>query len=866
MPPKWITGFLRWYCQDEYRDEIEGDLLELYRRRVEQRGRRIASVMYFFNVLLFMRGYTLFPKNNTTQTRYSTMMINNYFKVFGRSFMRNKMVSVLTISGLIIGISSFLMLGLYVYDELSYDDFHEKKDRIFKYYEVTSNPRTGIVKSPRLQVGLANLLPSAIDQVEAAVRFNNNPKALVEANDKIFYEQKMAEADTAFFSVFDFPLLYGDPEHVLNEQHDIVISRKMALKYFDRLDVVGERLTIDMNNEYVISGVMEDLPHNSHFNFEFIQLFQIPSGANPWERICDTYVVAKGTGMQGQIEKRLGETLAQFKEEEHREFRNTSALGILPLEELHLEAGFKDGISGNPTGGDIRYVWLFSGIALLVLLISFVNYINLSTAAYIRRSFEMGIRKVIGAGRSQLIKQLYLETFFTIMAATLVSFLIVWLTLPAYNEFLGRSFSLLSLPWPFVPAFLFLLLLFTLLAGTYPAFYLSKFNLARILKGKMPLREKTNLRKYLVVFQFVVCQLLVISTVVIQKQLHFLQNKNLGFNKEQMLIVPIDRRSEARRVFLKNEFEKISGVESASLSSGPPGKLSMLNIAGSNEFEGPAHDSLKLMIDLFYVDFGFMENYEMTLREGRFFSADYTTDSTQAVIINKSLQEVLGWDKPIGKWIGGKNKRYVVGVIADFHNKSLKQGYEPTMFGLLKDQEKARTINIRLSTNEIRETVEKIESVWKSKVSDFPFEYYFLDDYYDNMYQTELRLGQTMNVFAGLSIAIGLFGLIGLTLLVTQRRVREIGIRKTFGASVKDIVGLVSAEFVLMVTIGIFIATPVAWYLTEEWLKNFTFKTSPGLLTMFMCGMFTIVVAMLAIGAQVYKAARANPVDALRSE
>jgi len=854
-PPGWAIRILRWYCRQEYLDEIEGDLYELYRRRRQKYGHFRTSALYTMNVMGFFRLYNFKGFKSFEISGVTPAILENYFKVTGRSFVRNKTTSFLTLGGLIIGIATTLLLGLYIYDELSFDNFHPNEDLTYRLYSEYKGGREGRdTRGGWTYYGFAKEIEAKIPEVERTLRVKmyGTSEELMEANGVKFNEQFRLEAESSFFDFFGFKLLHGDPTTALSEPHNIILTEKIALKYFNRTDIVGENVRLNNASDFVISAVAEDPPYNTHLNYSYIVPFT-PQDNRPWRRTCETYLRLYKHTEFTVLDEKIGALAKSIPE-----LKYIKKIGVLGIRDVYLSGEFDH---GRDRQGSMLYIYIFSSIGILVLIIAFINYTNLTTAAYLKRSFEMGVRKIVGAGKANLLLQQFAETYFFIFLATIVAGVAVYFLVPEYNNFLERDLSLSSAKWRIIGILAALPIVFTAIAGLYPALSLSNFKSSKAIKGKTQLGNGKMTRKGLVIFQFLVCQVLILATLTIHGQMNYLRNKNLGFKKDQMLIIPLKGSAVETHKLLKTEFLRLTGIISASVSMAVPGKNFGISFYSSDEIEDFDNDSLSLVFDDFLVDEDFFENYEMDLVNGRFLSRDFPSDSANSLLINETSLNILGWDDPLGKKMENKQ---VVGVVKDFHNNSLKTEIKPLIFGISHLAKDAKYLSLKLRSSDYLETVGQLKDTWESMITDYPFDYFFLDDYFDNMYRSEERLGKIMKSFTVLAVFIGLLGLIGLAIFMTKQRTNEIGVRKTFGATVMDVFGLVTWDFLKLILIGIIIAIPIALYIMNQWLQNFAYRITPDWWLILASSLFTMVIALLAIGGQTVKAAMISPSETLR--
>ncbi|QHT72181.1 FtsX-like permease family protein [Rhodocytophaga rosea] len=806
-------------------------------------------------------------------------MIRNYITIAFRNLMRKKAFSAINIAGLSIGLAVFLLIVLFVQDELSYDRYSAHADRMYRVYmkgRIGGNDiQNAFVGRPAGQA-LVNDYPF----VESATRIDENGTYIVSYKDKKFKEEQVAFADANFFENFSIPLLKGSAKTVLTEPNSVVITQTIAKKYFGLEDPVGKMLKMGKDGLFKVTGVCADVPMQSHFHYTlFASLITIDRDPNvKWlSSGAYTYLLLKeGTRPetfeaknQEIVEKYLGSEIQEFMGISLEEFERTGGqLGFFlqPITDIHLYSDMENEIEAN---SDSKYIYIFSAIALFILTLACVNFMNLSTAQSAERAKEVGIRKVLGSVKSQLIRQFLTESILLTVIALLVSFVLVILLLPGFNQLAGKTLSLFSLEYTWLlGGSLLLSLIVGFLAGLYPAFFLSSFQPVSVLKGKLLKGYKGNwLRSSLVVFQFVVSISLLIGTSVVYRQLQYIQNKKLGFDKEQVLIVQDTYLLEKSQAF-RNELLQDPQITRASFAGYLPAGASNSATDGFQP-EGSINQTSTFRIKTYYIDEEYLPTLGIQLKQGRNFSREFGTDK-EAVLINEAAAAQFGFKNPIGQRIsdlgdgspGSKRTHTIIGVVQNFHHESLRHRIAPLVMYYDAD---IYQIALRVQTNDLPGLIKSVEQTWK-KYSDMPFTYSFLDDRFDNMYQAEQKIGQIFAVFACLAIVIACLGLFGLVAFVTAQRTKEIGIRKVLGASIPSIVSLLSKDFIKLVLIAFAIATPLAWYAMHQWLQDFAYQVDIGMSIMAMAGIIALLIALLTVSFQAIKAALADPVRSLRSE
>lgn len=809
-------------------------------------------------------------------------MIKNYLKIAWRNLVKNKVFSFINIAGLAIGLACFTLIALYIVDELSYDRFHEKANRI---YRVDTDIRFGgnelnlAVTSDAMGAALKNDYP----QVEQYTRFyaSNGPKRIKKDNTFIV-EQNVANADSTLFDVFTLPAVAGDTRTALNEPNTVVLTESTARKYFGTADVVGKTIETNENNgtPYKVTAVIKDIPANSHFNYDM--LFSMDNVEYGWGNFLSnnfqTYIVLKKdvnpavftSNFSQVMEKYVMPQAKQFMEiqslSEFEKAGNKLEYSLMPLKSIHLHS---DRTAELGVNGNIQYVYIFAAIAIFILLIACINFMNMSTARSSSRAKEVGIRKVLGTERGTLIRQFLTESTLTALIALGISLLIAWLAMPFFNDISGKSLSLAKLTGSsFLPYLLLLPLVVGIVAGSYPAFFLSSFKPISVLKGKVNTRVKRSvLRSSLVVFQFATSIFLIIGTIVVYKQLNYIQTKKLGFDKEQVLIINgTGSLGENARVF-KNEVLNIPGVTSGTLSGFLPVSSSSRN---DNSFsKEPVMDSRNaISMQAWTIDEAYIPTMGMEIIKGRNFSPAFISDSA-ALIINETTAAFLGYPDPIGKKIyntdndGNPVASTIIGVIKNFHWSSLRENIGPLSLWLGYSPGSA---SFKVRTSDIQHLVRQIETKWKSISASMPFSYRFLDDAYNEMYSAEKQIGKISLSFSVLAILIACLGLFGLATYMAEQRTKEIGVRKVLGATVGNIVSMLSKDFLKLVIISAVFAFPVAWWFMHKWLQDFAYRINIGWWIFIAAGLLALLIALITVSVQAIKAAIANPVKSLRTE
>jgi putative ABC transport system permease protein len=810
-------------------------------------------------------------------------MIRNYLKVAIRNLWKNKTFSFINIAGLAIGLCCFLLIALYVLDELSFDKYNANADRI---YRINSDIRFGgaDLHMPVTSDMMGQLLKKDYPQVEQYTRLYtfNGDKLIKKGNDYI-NEQHVGHADSTFFDVFTLPAIEGDTRTALNEPNTVVITESMAKKYFSSTQALGKNLEVkDQKNPlYKVTAVIKDIPENSHFHFDF--LFSMKNVDYNWGQLTShnfyTYIrLKKGTDPKA-FEKNFDQYIDKYVLPEAKQFMNINSMEefrkagnslvytLMPLTQIHLHSDRSFELSPS---GNIQYVYIFSAVALFILIIACINFMNLTTARSANRAREVGIRKVLGTEKGQLVKQFLFESTTMVILALLIAIPAVWLVLPLFNDMAAKKMTTGSLFTPYIlPLLIALPFVVGLIAGSYPAFFLSAFRPIEVLKGKLKLGSKSGiLRSVLVVFQFWASIILIIGTVVVYRQLHYIQTRNLGFNKDQVLIVNGVGALNNNMVPFKNDVLQLPGVSSGTLS----GYLPVSNSYRSdNTWSTEAVMTTKTGFDMqnWLIDYDYLKTMGMQIIKGRNFSREFGSDST-AMIINETTAKIIGYKDPIGKQLfrSGDEQGHVraftiIGVVRNFNFETLHHEVGPLAFMLSTGSGLA---SFKVNAANINQLVAQIQSKWRSLAPGLPFSYRFLDESFNEMYRAEQRVGKIALVFSVLAIFIACLGLFGLATFIAEQRTKEIGIRKVLGASVQGIVQMLSKDFMKLVAISFVIAAPMAWYFMHKWLQDFAFRINISWWIFAAAGLAALLIALVTVSFQAIRAAVSNPVKSLRTE
>ncbi len=799
-------------------------------------------------------------------------MLKNYLKSAFRNIKRHKGYAFINIIGLAIGMACCILIVMYIVTELSYDRYHEKADRIFRL-GLDADLGGSRVVTPISNIPSAPTLIQDYPEVLDAVRIRTVSRTSVEYEDKQFYENGILYADNSIFSVFTFPMIIGEPETALGRAYSAVLTEDTAKRYFGDQNPVGKTLTLNGGSDFVITGVMRNIPPNSHFTFDILCSYETLYDRNreimeEWFNFRDyTYLLlAQGFDYRelerkfpALIEKHMGSTLQALGGEIN--------FFLQPLTSIHLHSNLENEISPNSS---VAYIYIFAAVALFILGIACINFMNLATARSSTRAKEVGLRKVVGAERKELIRQFLGESLLHSCLALSIALLVSWLALPFVSSLSGRNLSLNPgrMPW-LIPGLAGLTLLVGLLAGSYPALFLSSFRPSQVLKGNLRAGSAhSRMRSMLVISQFIISICLMIGTGIILSQVKFMKNKSLGFDKKNVLVVEIRDRNMRRALdSIKAEIQKVPGVLSVSSTSSVPGQEPSVQPFIP---EGYTEKQAQLM-EIFWVDHDFFPTLGMEIVQGRNFSPEFGTDSSSAVIINETAARRFGWENPVGKTIrapGDEIMKWdtytVVGVVRDFHRASLRSVIAPQLIGNYSGS--FDELAIKIAPENPDNTLNLLREKWKEIDPQRPFDFFFLDTMLESQYGEEERLSDILSSFSVFAIFISCLGLFGMASFAAEQRTREIGIRKVLGASVPGVVALLSRDFLKLIAVANLIAWPLAYFGMRKWLQNFAYKTGIDIWIFVFTGVLAMGIALATVSYQSIKAALLDPVEAIKYE
>jgi putative ABC transport system permease protein len=809
---------------------------------------------------------------SSKQYGFMTDLIWSYFKIASRRIKRHKGFSFINIAGLAIGMACAIVIMLWVQNELSYDRFHENRDTLFRVAAFASFPnRSGhsVIGPPPLAPSLKEEFPEIIQ----STRLDDCPRLVFKNQNKVFYEQKGLLADPSFLEMFTFPLIQGDPQTALSDPFSIILTEKTAIKYFGDENPVSKTLMVE-GHPMTVTGLMKNVPENSHMQFDFVLPFEIKRGlgenldywgnSNSYAYV-QLHEQAIPSEVDIKIENYLRDKLAEvFQMENPYDIK----MYLQAISDIHLSSHIKD--QAYAVVSDRKYVYVFSVVAFFILAIACINFMNLFTARSMKRAKEIAMRKVVGSKRSQLVKQFLTESLLFSFVSLLVAVVVVQLFLPLSQNLLNKNLIMNLLDFRFVAALLSITFLTGILAGSYPALFLSSFSSIRILKG-IDQRAGGQLwvRKFLVIVQFSLSIILIVATMIIYKQINFMQTTDLGFEKDNVVFMPLKGNIGKQYETFKNELLQESSILSISAKNSHPLQESDYTM----DIQWPGKDpSQRILMEVTGVDYDYIETMKLELKQGRNFSREYPTDAGGAYILNERAVQLMDLESPLGKEIEvWRQKGVVVGIVRDAHFRSLKQKIEPQIQYLYPDLDTSDmnefgVILVKIKGGQIPEALELLERAWKKIEADYPFEFGFLDQSVDNQYRSETKISKIINIFALLGLFISCLGLFGLASFMAEQRTKEIGIRKVLGASASQVLIMLSKDFTKWVALASLAAWPLAYFILSNWLGEFAYRVNISIAIFLLATCFALLVALLTVSYQALKAAASNPVQALRYE
>ena len=879
-PPKWLLRFFRWFCQADYVEDIEGDLLERFAMQTGELGLAKAKRKFALEVMKLFRPSLIRPIQ-LLPNHYHPAMLQSNLKTGFRNLLKNKGYSSIKIGGFAIGVAAFLLLALFVQDELKHDQHYIHKDRVYRLLNASTNPEFQFKRWPSFSAQIGQLLNEDYPEIETAGRLivrdwylagdNQFRKATDKQNN---YETGFAYADPEMLDILEIQMVYGKPEHALSQPNSIVLSREKADIYFPGENPVGKTIILneDYERQFVIGGVMENIT-SSHLSFDFLlTLIDVEFWRGEQTDWCcqnyDVYLRVKpGTDIPALEEKLLAvkedyilrnliDNENQFAEivKKHRTFE------LQPINDIYLKsAGYFD----NHQHGDFKMVQLIAAIALFILLLACTNFINLYTAKSANRAKEVGVRKVAGSFRGDLVRQFLTESIMYSSISVVLGVALALVSIPYFNELAGKSLVFPVAQWWFVPALTVLAVLIGLLAGLYPAFYLSAFKPINVLKGGTSKGVKNSkLRSSMVVFQFTTSTILVVCALVVYDQMQFILHKKIGFDKERMMMIHGAHTLLDKTDTFKEELERLPMVES---------------VTNSNYFpvEGTSRDNNEFWIDgqqktvkgvsgqAWWVADNYIPSMKINLLEGRVFSKEIAGDSA-ATIINQTMARKLGLEDPLNQKIRSWRTWNIIGMVEDFHFDNMKHDIRP--LAMFMSRRNTAIVAARIKTGNVSEAVASIANVWNKFLPNQPIRYEFLEESYANMYEDIQRTGNVFTACAVLAILIACLGLFGLSTFMAEQRSKEISVRKILGASERSLFQLLTVNYLKLVLISLIIAIPISWYLMQEWLTSYTYRIDMAWRVFALAGTLVAGIALLTVSRQALRLSFANPAVFLKDE
>ena len=804
---------------------------------------------------------------------WSVIMLKNYIKIAFRNIKRHKGYAFINIAGLAIGIACCILIVLYIQFELSFDKYHDLADRTFLLKRHGNFGGKELTSSSNNALS-AGFIRKDFVEVENTVRIGFMPNPAVLCEGKKFYESRVLYADDSFFDIFSYPMTIGDPKSALKAPFSIVITEDIAEKYFGDKNPIGRSLRFDNQDNFTVTAVIKNVPRNSHLLFDMLCSFQTLYSQYPkghaflndfTSNTFRTFILLQKDTDPSTLESKFPDFIKKYGGIKLKLFGISMEYFLMPLTDIHLHTP----LGGEKTGiGAILYIYIFALIAGIVLIIACINFMNLATARSAKRAQEVGMRKVLGAHKSELVKQFLFESFFYSFISLLLALGLAELALPTMSSIAGYKLTIdfSKMLWLF-PALLGIAVFVGFIAGSYPAFFLAAFRPARVFKGSAKTGAGNSFsRGFLVVMQFSISVTLIIGTIIITRQLDYMKNKNPGFDKEQVVVLPF-RDEELRKSLttIKNELTGYSDIVNVAVSSDIPGQYPQYN---QKLPDGFSSDQSQLMYDL-VVDEDFISTFGMEIIAGRNFSKEFGSDQKAAAIINETAAKEFGWENPLGKKIRDyRGIRTVIGVVRDYHQIPITQEIEPLYIRFDPDDvyNPYRMLSIRIAPGSVSRAMKYIEKTWNKIYPIHPFDYFFLDESFNDQFKETERIRELISYFAGLAIFIACLGLFGLASFIAEQRTKEIGIRKVLGASTSGIVYMISRELIKMIVLSNAIAWPVAYYVMQNWLQTFPYRENINVLIFLFSGIIVLFIGLATVSFQSIKAGLNNPVDSLKYE
>ncbi|MFC1726157.1 ABC transporter permease [candidate division KSB1 bacterium] len=851
-PPKFAALLLRFLINHKHPEEMIGDYEEQYNQIASAKGKFLARLWYRLQIIAAIPAFV----NNSIF--WSFIMFRNYLKIMSRNIRKQKLFSIINITGFSAGLACSLMIMLWVQDELSYDKFHENAGDIYRIAARIETPEGEVHLMQKTPSALRTYLKENFPEVDETSFFLVVQKGwLVTYKNRVFTDSRVAWADPAFFKIFDFPFIRGDIKTSLDDIYSILFTEDMAEKFFGDENPVGKTVKIH-GRDFTVTGLIKNIPHNSHLQFDCVLPYKFWTtwgyDLNSWTDEKHTAYVKLKKGSDSELVRR--KINAALK---NNNPQSGLSLYLQPVTDIHLYRTVRDNYEGQ---GNILFVYIFSLLAFFVLMIACINYMNLTTARSFARLKEVGVRKVIGANRTDLVKQFLSESVFFVIISMIVALILVLVLAPVYSSISGKEFNIdFSQDWKIIIQLTVVTLFTGIISGSYPAVFLSSFKPVSVLKNVFTTSRSIMLRKILVIAQFAVTIIIVFSTLVIFHQLEYIRNKDLGFNKEHLICFLKRGQFNSNYEAAKTELLRHPDIENVTASP-PPFWV------GHNEsnisWEGKI-DDYDFSVRYGGVGYDFLETFNINLVEGRFFSKEFQDDTDGAFVLNEKAIKMMGLKSPLGKKVSAGNREgKIIGIVQDYHFNSLHEEMIPMILYL----ERGIYVSVRLKSGEtgISGAIEFLSKKWKDFVPGYPFDFEFAESVIDGFYRSEAKMAEVFKYFMILAAFVSCLGLYGLASFSAERRTKELGIRKILGAKISSIIRLLSKEFLIIVTISNIIAWPIAYLFMNKWLQNFAYRKEIGLEIFLSAGLIALVITFLTVSWQSVKAATANPVESLRDE
>jgi putative ABC transport system permease protein len=877
-PPKWAVRFFKWYCNNHLAEAVLGDMIEIYERRVGTLGKRRADLLFIWNVITFLQPFAIRKKSTLIHTNHIAMFRSN-IKIAWRAMLRQRMYAAIKVGGFALGLATCIVIAVFIRHELSYDKHYKDGARIYRLYnEFKAEKLEHWLSFP---ASAASIIKHDFPEVEKSARlipyeWFDGGDNLIRRDDQTedTFEAGFVYADQELLDILEIPMVYGQREHALDKPNTIVISRRIAEKYFPNEDPTGKIFILneDKTKPFTIGGVMENFSPYSHLQYDFLlTLTNVefwPGEQTSW--CCwnyNVYVKLKPGTDPLAFEKKLVSVrdthyvgyLEKEGNQEAADVKKNHTFKLQAITDIYLKSTDMGDMGSR---GDMRYIWLFGSIAIFILLLACINFINLSTAKSANRAKEVGLRKAVGSIRSYLVRQFLTESMLYSFISFLIAIALVAITLPWFNALAGKTISVPWTEWWTIPSLVMSAIVVGVIAGIYPSFYLSSFKPIDVLKGSVRLGAKSSaLRSSMVVFQFTTSIILIIGTFVINRQMNYILNTKVGFDKDQVVMIQGANTLDKQLRPFKNELLQLSQVKNVTITD-------YLPVGGTKRdqngfwLEGKQKEDKSVGAQRWNVDEDYLKTMGMKLVEGRNFNHEIASDS-QAVIINQSMARALGLKKPLGARIANWQTFTVIGVVEDFHFESMKGKIGPLCMTM---GWWGSIVSVKVGGDDMKGNLAAITGVWNKFMPNQPFRYTFLDDSYSRMYDDVRRMGNIFATFAALAIIVACLGLFALSAFMAEQRTKEISIRLVLGASVNSIFRLLTQNFMKLVIISFVIATPAAWFMMNEWLADYAYRIDLTWDVFIISGVISVMVALLTVSYQSLRAAFVNPATSLRSE